>query len=89
MARDDISWVRTDADGKKLIVYAHQVGDRWDFFWHAHRHDDWEVLEEPTVDDWREVLDAVRRRAQRNLYPPDAAAKLERVLRKRFPREVF
>ncbi len=85
MARADISWVRTDENGDKLVVYAEQVRARWDFFCRAGRHDDWEVLENPTVEDWREVLDGVRRRTQRRQYAPGEAEKLEAILRKRFP----
>lgn len=85
MARTDISWVRTDADGEKLEVYAHQVRTRWDFFCRPGRHDDWCVLESPTLEDWLNVLDGVRRRAQRRLYGPDEVGKLEVMLRKLFP----
>ncbi len=89
MARADISWVRTDAEGEKLQVYAHQVGTRWDFFSRPGRHDDWQVMEKPLLDDWLEVLDAVRRRAQRRLYAPDEAGKLETIIRKHFPQAKF
>jgi hypothetical protein len=89
MARTDISWVRTDADGAKFQVYAHQVGVRWDFFFRPGRHDDWEVLENPPLEDWLQVLDGVRRRAQRRLYAPDDAAKVEALVRAKFPAARF
>lgn len=89
MARDDISWVRKDSNGEKLVVYAHQVRDRWDFFCRNRRHDDWEVLEEPLLEDWLEILDGVKRRANRRLYGLGEAAKLEKHIRKLFPREKF
>lgn len=89
MARADISWVRTDAEGEKLQVYAHQVGTRWDFFSRPGRHDDWQAMERPPLDDWLELLDAVRRRTQRRLYEPGEAAKLEAIVRKRFPQARF
>jgi hypothetical protein len=89
MARADISWVRTDAEGEKLQVYAHQVGTRWDFFCRPGRHDDWQAMASPPLEDWLELLDGVQRRAQRRLYAPDEAAKLEAIVRKRFPRAKF
>ena len=85
MARADISWVRTTADGEKLQVYAHQVGARWDFFCRPGRHDDWQAMASPPLEDWLEVLDGVRRRAQRRLYSPEDVGKLEALVRKRFP----
>jgi hypothetical protein len=89
MARADISWVRTDAEGEKVQVYAHQVGARWDFFSRPGRHDTWQALEAPLLEDWLEVLDGVRRRAQRRLYGPDEVTKLEALVRKRFPQARF
>jgi len=86
MARTDISWVRTDAEGQKLQVYAHQVGARWDFFCRPGRHDDWLAMENPPLEDWLEVLDGVRRRAARRLYAPAEVVQLEALVRKRFPR---
>ena len=89
MARADISWVRSTADGEKLQVYAHQVGTRWDFFCRPGRHDDWQAMESPPLEDWLEVLDGVRRRAQRRLYGPEEVGKLEALVRKRFPTARF
>lgn len=89
MARADISWVRTDSDGEKIQLYAHQVGTRWDFFSRPGRHDNWETLENPLLDDWLELLDGVRRRAQRRLYSPEEVRQLEVLVRKRFPRAKF
>ena len=89
MARDDISWVRTDAEGEKLQVYAHQIGTRWDFFCRPGRHDDWQKLPSPPLEDWLAVLDSVRRRSQRRLYAPEEVGKLEALVRKRFPNAKF
>lgn len=89
MARAEISWVRTDAAGVKLQVYATQVGSRWDFFTRPGRHADWVPLEDPPLEDWLEVLDGVSRRAQRRQYEPQEVVKLEKMLRKRFPRARF
>lgn len=89
MARTDISWVRTDADGEKLEIRAHQIGMRWDFFCRPGRHHHWEILATPPLDDWLTVLDGVRRRAQRRQYGPEEAGKVEALIRKRFPQAKF
>jgi hypothetical protein len=89
MPRDDIAWVRKNAEGEKLQVYAHQVGTRWDFFSRPGRHDDWQPLLSPPLDDWLELLDAVERRTQRRLYEPGESDKLKQVIRKRFPTASF
>jgi hypothetical protein len=85
-ASADIAWVRKDADGEKLEVYARRVGARWDFFTRSGRHQHWEPVESPPLEDWLELLEGVRRRAQRRLYELDEALKLEALIRKRFPR---
>ena len=85
MARADIAWVRADADGEKLQVYAPQVGTRWDFFCRPGRHDDWQALEEPSLEDWLNVLDGVRRRLPRRQYRLVDVEQLEALIRKRFP----
>ena len=85
MARDDIEWVRANADGERIQVKAHQIRTRWDFYWRQGRHHHWEKLEPPLLEDWLEVLDGVRRRAQRRQYAPDEAAKVEALIRERFP----
>jgi hypothetical protein len=85
-ASADIAWTRADATGEKLEVYAHRVGTRWDFFIRPGRHHHWEPLANPQLEDWLELLEGVRRRAQRRLYGPDEVGKLEALVRKRFPR---
>lgn len=85
MARDDIEWVREDSDGEKIEVKAHQIRARWDFYWRPGRHYHWDKLEEPSLEDWLEVFDGVRRRAQRRQYPLDEAAKVAALIREKFP----
>lgn len=89
MPRNDIGWVRTDENGVKLDVYAHQVGTRWHFFCRAGRQGAWHELHEPPLEDWLEALDGVRRRTSRQQYGPEQAGLLEAYIRKRFPRAEF
>lgn len=85
MARDNIEWVRKDAEGEKIEVKAHQIRERWDFYWRPGRTWGWNVLETPLLEDWLEVLDGVERRVNRRQYPLDEPAKVRRLIRERFP----
>lgn len=89
MPRNDIGWVRTDADGQKLELYAHQIGTRWHFYCRAGRGGDWSEFTDPPLEDWLECLDGVRRRTARQQYGPEQVGLLEAVIRKRFPRAQF
>jgi hypothetical protein len=89
MARDNIEWVRKDADGEKIEVKAHQIRERWDFYWRPGRTWGWNVLETPLLEDWLEVLDGVERRVNRRQYPLDEPAKVRRLIRERYPDAEF
>ena len=84
MAKGEISWKRKTEDGKRLQVYAHQIGDVWTFFWRPGRFESWEVMKNPPLEDWMSLLDGVRRRAARRLISPDEVEHLEELIRKRF-----
>ena len=85
MAKAEISWNRTNEEGDKLQVYAHHVGNRWNFYIRQRRFDDWQELEEPPLEDWMELLDAIRRRVQRRLIRPEEIQRVEKTIRERFP----
>lgn len=85
MARAEISWVRTTEEGEKFQVYAHRVGDRWNFYIRRRRYDPWEDLKDPPLEDWLELLDGVRRRVQRRLVRPEEIERVEQRIRERFP----
>jgi hypothetical protein len=85
MGRGEISWVRRNEEGEKLQIYAHREGDRWNFYARLRRYDQWEPLEQPPLEDWVELLDGVRRRAQRRLLRPEEVPRVERMIRERFP----
>ncbi|TAJ17621.1 MAG: hypothetical protein EPO68_09195 [Planctomycetota bacterium] len=90
MAKDNIAWFRDDADGTQLEIYAHRVGTQWNFHCRPGRKHgrnwEWQPLVEPTLDDWLEVLDGVRRRVQRRQYLPADVTAIETEVRKRFPK---
>ena len=85
MAKAEISWRRTTDQGVKLQVYARRVGREWRFFEREKRFDLWQAVKAPPLEDWLELLDAVRRRVTRRLLQPDDEQRLRRRIRERFP----
>jgi hypothetical protein len=87
MAKAEISWKRATEDGRKLQVYAQHIGREWRFFQREKRFDVWQPVAEPPLEDWRELLDAVRRLMTRRRYQPADEERLRRMIRERFPEE--
>ena len=85
MAKAEISWKRTTAEGERLEVYAHHVGNRWNFYIRERRVGQWEPLENPPLEDWLRLLDGIRRRVNRRLLRPEEIARLEKTIRELFP----
>ena len=84
-AKAEISWKGRSADGVKREVYARRVGGEWKFFVREKRYDQWQALEQPPIEDWLELLDAVRRRIARRLLRPEEQMRVTKVIRERFP----
>lgn len=72
-------------DGTPREVYAQHVGDRWIFYVRERRFDQWSRLEKPPLSDWLELLDAVERRAQRMLLPPEEPLRVRKTIKELFP----
>jgi hypothetical protein len=85
MAKAEISWKRKLPDGTKVQVYAQLVGGEWRFFQRSRRYERWERVEEPPLEDWLALLDAVRRMVPRRRYMPEDELRLRRQIRERFP----
>lgn len=85
MAKAEISWKRTDEYGVKWQVYAHHVGDRWLFYSREKRFDEWQEMENPPLEDWLSLLDAVKRRIGRLLMRPEEAVRLSKTIKEKFP----
>ena len=83
--KSEISWKRVTEDGEKIQVNAQHVGRQWVFSHRAKRFDTWEIVPEPPLEDWLELLDAVQRLITRRRYQPDDEEKLRRLIRERFP----
>jgi hypothetical protein len=85
MPKAEISWKRTKEDGTPLQVYVQHVGRDWRFFAREKRFDEWQPIEEPPLEDWLELLDAVQRRINRRLLRPEEEALVKKSIRERFP----
>jgi len=85
MPKAEISWKRVTEDGTSLQVYVQRVGREWRFFTREKRFDQWQSVEEPPLEDWIELLDAVQRRINRRLLRPEEEARVKKSIRERFP----
>jgi hypothetical protein len=85
MAKAEISWKRVTEDGMTLQVYVRHVGREWRFFAREKRYDQWQAVEDPPLEDWLELLDAVRRRINRRLLRPEEEGRVLKRTRELFP----
>jgi hypothetical protein len=88
-AKAEISWKRTTAEGVRIHVYVQHVGKDWRFFARERRYDQWQTVEEPPLEDWLELLDAVRRRINRRLLRPEEEGRVMNSIRERYPDAEF
>ena len=89
MGKAEISWKRSSPEGERLEVYAHHVGDRWNFYIRERRVGQWTLMEQPPLEDWLKLLDSIRRRVNRRLLRPEEPARVEKTIRKLFPDAKF
>ena len=89
MAKAEISWKRVTEEGIHLQVYAQRVGREWRFFVRQKRYDQWQAVDEPPLEDWLELLDAVQRRINRRLLRPEEEDRVKKVIVERFPETTF
>ena len=87
MAKAEISWKRVTPEGVKLQIYVQHTGGRYRFYVRERRFDRWEPSENPPLEDWLCLLDAVQRRIQRRLLRPEEEDRVRRCIRQRFPHE--
>jgi hypothetical protein len=81
----EIGWERKLEDGSRLQVYVQHTGGQYRFFSRAKRFDEWEPVKNPPLEEWLELLDAVRRRVVRRKMMPDDEERLVRAILERFP----
>jgi hypothetical protein len=85
MPKAEISWTRRDDEGQRWQVYAQRFGGRWLFYARRRRFDEWQSQPNPPLEDWMELLDAVRRRVPRRRLPPVEVERVKQAIRERFP----
>ena len=85
MPKAEIGWTRRDETGQRRDVYAQRVGGEWRFFMRYKRYEQWQAMPHPPREDWLELLDAVRRRAQRRRSRPEEIDRVRQAIRERFP----
>ena len=85
MPKAEISWKRIAEDGSDLQVYVQHVGGEWIFYAREKRFDRWQRIDEPPLEDWLELLDAVQRRINRRRLRPEEEARVKKSIRERFP----
>lgn len=84
-AKAEISWKRTTPEGERVEVYARHTGGKWLFFVRARRYGQWAAMPKPPLEDWLELLDAVRRRVGRRLQRPEEVSRIEQTIKSLFP----
>jgi len=85
MPKAEISWKRVTEDGAPRQVYVRHVSGRWRFFARERRFDQWQAIENPPLEDWIELLNAVQRRINRRLLRPEEEARVKKSIAERFP----
>ena len=61
------------------------MGRDWRFYARQKRYDQWQAVTEPPLEDWLELLDAVRRRIGRGMLRPEEEGRVLKGMRERFP----
>jgi len=85
MPKAEISWKRVTDDGVKLQVYAQHVGRNWNFYHREKRFEVWHAVEDPPLEDWLLLLDAMQRLVTRRRYQPADEERLRMQIRERYP----
>ncbi len=85
MPKAEVSWKRVTDEGVRIQVYAQHVGRDWRFFTRERRYDRWRAVDEPPLEDWLELLDAVQRLINRRRLRPEEEARVRKTIRERFP----
>ena len=85
MPKREISWTRRTEAGERLEICVEQTGDGWIFYSRERRPEPWQVVENPPLEDWQDLLDAVERRIGRQLLKPEEAERIRKTIQLRFP----
>ncbi len=83
--KSEISWTRRAEDGVRIEVYARRFGGRWSFYSRARRNENWQAIPDASLEDWLHLLDGIRRRVPRRLFPPDEINRVRQAILERYP----
>ncbi|MBM3830440.1 MAG: hypothetical protein FJ406_07890 [Verrucomicrobia bacterium] len=83
--KSEVGWTRKGEDGVKYEISCRRYGGEWLFFQQFKRGEDWELVKNPLLEDWLELLDTVRRRINRRLLRPEEEISVKKMIYDRFP----
>jgi hypothetical protein len=83
--KSEISWKRRTREGVRVEVYARRFGGVWKFHMRSQRYEEWTPIDDPSLEDWQHLLDAIRRRVPRRLFPPQEVTRVLQEIRERYP----
>ena len=76
---------RKTEDGIRYEISCRRFGGEWLFYQQFKRGEDWELIKQPPLEDWLELLDTVRRRINRRLLRPEEETSVKKMIYDRFP----
>lgn len=85
MAKQEISWKKTDEFGEKWQVYAKRTGKKWAFYYRQKRYESWEPMGQIELNDWLELLSGVDRRINRQLLKPEESKNVRTMILRNYP----
>jgi hypothetical protein len=85
MPKGDITWTRRTDEGERVEVNVRHVGDRWIFHSRERRPEHWRLVDDPPLEDWLRLLDAVNRRVGRGLIRDQEVERLKKIILDRYP----
>jgi hypothetical protein len=88
----EIGWTTLGEDGVKRHVFATKFGGEWRFYERPKRKGrdiEWTEIDPVPLPEWLELLEALERRAPRDLTPPDQIEKVRRKIRELYPEHKF
>jgi hypothetical protein len=76
----EISWNRRNEAGERVEICVEQTAEGWIFYSRERRPEPWQVVDNPPLEDWQELLDAVERRIGRQLMKPVEAERIRKTI---------
>lgn len=84
-SRSDIGWRSRDSEGRRIEVRARKEGAVWKISQREKRFETWQPYENPPLEEWETLLDAVQRRIARQLLRPEEEERLKALIAQSYP----